>query len=74
MQDLGRALILLGILLLLSGLLLILLTRTGLPLGHLPGDLRYRTKNFSVYFPVVSCLLASVLLSLVLYLFSHWRK
>lgn len=74
MQDLGRALILLGVLLLLGGLLLLLLAKTGLPLGHLPGDLRYRTKNFSVYFPVVSCLLISVLLSLVLYLFSHWRK
>jgi hypothetical protein len=74
MNDLGRLLIGLGLLLLVAGGLLLLLGRTGVPLGRLPGDISYRGKNLSVYFPVGTSILLSVLLSLVFYLLSRFRR
>ena len=74
MNDLGRLLIGLGIVLLIAGGLLLLLGRTGLPLGRLPGDISYRGKNMSVYFPLGTSILVSVLLSLVFYLLSRFRR
>jgi hypothetical protein len=74
MNDLGRVLIGLGLLLLVAGGLLLLLGRTGLPLGRLPGDISYRGKNMSVYFPLGTSILVSVLLSLVFYLLSRFRR
>jgi hypothetical protein len=63
----GKLLILLGIGLILAGLLL---THGGrVPwLGKLPGDIRIERENFSFYFPLVSCLLVSALVSLILWL------
>jgi Protein of unknown function (DUF2905) len=74
MNDLGRLLIGLGLLLLLSGGLLLLLGRTGIPLGKLPGDISYRGKNVSVYIPLGTSVLISILLSLVLFLISRFRR
>lgn len=74
MNDLGRLLIGLGLLLLVAGGLLLLLGRTGVPLGRLPGDISYRGKNVSVYFPLGTSILLSVLLSLVFYLLSRFRR
>ena len=74
MNDLGRLLIGLGIVLLIAGGLLLLLGRTGIPLGRLPGDISYRGKNYSVYFPLGTSILLSVLLSLVFYLLSRFRR
>jgi hypothetical protein len=74
MNDLGRLLIGLGLLLLIGGGLLLLLGRTGIPLGRLPGDISYRGKNLSVYFPLGTSILLSVLLSLVFYLLSRFRR
>ena len=74
MNDLGRLLIGLGLLLLIGGGLLLLLGRTGIPLGMLPGDISYRGKNFSLYVPVGTSILLSVLLSVVFYLLSRFRR
>jgi hypothetical protein len=74
MNDLGRLLVGLGFVLLLAGGLLILLGRTGLPIGRLPGDISYRGKNLNVYFPLGTSILVSVLLSLVFYLLSRFRR
>jgi hypothetical protein len=74
MADFGKILLLLGIVLLVAGLLLILLSRTGLPFGRLPGDIFYRGKNTTVYFPLATSVLLSVVLSLVLYLISRFRR
>ncbi len=63
----GKSLILLGIVLILVGLLL---THGGrIPwLGKLPGDIRVERENFSFYFPLVSCVLVSAVVSLILWL------
>jgi len=74
MNDLGRLLIGLGLVLLIAGGLLLLLGRTGIPLGKLPGDISYRGKNVSVYFPLGTSILLSVLLSVVFYFLSRFRR
>jgi hypothetical protein len=74
MNDLGRLLIGLGLVLLVAGGLLLLLGRTGIPLGKLPGDISYRGRNVSVYFPLGTSVLVSILMSLIFYLFSRFRR
>jgi hypothetical protein len=56
------------------GIVLMLLGRTNLPLGRLPGDFVYRGKNTTVYFPLATSVVVSVVLSVVLYLVSRWRR
>ena len=51
-----------------------LLGRTGLPLGRLPGDIVYRGKNTTFYFPLASCILISVVLSIVLFLIGRLKR
>lgn len=74
MQDFGRILVGLGILLVLAGSVVLLLGRSGFPVGRLPGDIAYRGKNFSFFAPLGTSLLLSVVLSLVLYLLSRFRR
>ncbi len=73
MNDLGKMLLGLGLLLAAIGAVLLLAEHIGLPMGRLPGDFAYKGKSFSVYFPLGTCILISVVLSAVLYLFSHFR-
>jgi hypothetical protein len=72
--DLGKLLVVVGGLLVLAGVVVMLVGKSGLPLGKLPGDLVYRGKNTTVYFPLATSVLVSVVLSVVLYLLSRWRR
>ncbi len=74
MNELGKALIGLGVLIALVGVVLLFAGRVGLPLGRLPGDFAYKGKNVSVYFPLGTCILISVVLSALLYLLSRFRR
>jgi hypothetical protein len=74
MSDLGRLLIAVGLVLLVAGGLLLLLGRTGIPLGRLPGDISYRGRNVSVYIPLGTSILLSVVLSVIFYLVSRFRR
>ena len=74
MTDLGKVLIAGGLILLVAGVVISLLGRTGLPLGRLPGDIFYRGKHTTIYFPLATSLLLSVLLSIVLYVIGRWRR
>ena len=74
MNELGKALLGLGLLLVLIGAMLMLAARFGLPLGRLPGDVAYRGKNVSFYFPLGTSILISIVLSILFYLFSHMRR
>lgn len=74
MTDVAKLLILLGAALLLAGLLLLLVGRLHLPLGRLPGDILYRGKNTTFYFPLATSILLSVLLTLILYVIGKWRR
>jgi len=74
MTDLGRLLILLGAVAIVAGLALVLLGRTNIPLGRLPGDIIYRGKNSTFYFPLATSIVVSVVLSVVMYLIGRLRK
>jgi len=74
MAEFGKLLILFGVILVVAGVVLILVGRTHLPIGRLPGDILYRGKNTTIYFPLATSLLLSVLLSVVLYLISRFRR
>ena len=74
MTDLAKLLILLGAALLLAGIVLLLLGRLHVPLGRLPGDILYRGRNTTFYFPLATCILLSVLLTLILYVIGKWRR
>ncbi|NWF83772.1 MAG: DUF2905 domain-containing protein [Bryobacteraceae bacterium] len=66
--SLGKTLITLGGLLLLAGLLVTLLEKFPLRLGRLPGDIVLKGKHGAFYFPIVTCLLLSAVLSLLMWL------
>ncbi len=74
MGDLGRILVFVGGLLLVFGLVLILSGKVNLPIGRLPGDIVYRGKNTTFYFPLMTSILLSVILSLVLYVVNRMRR
>jgi len=74
MLDLGKLLVGLGLALLIIGGIVMLLSRTGLPLGRLPGDILYRGKSTTFYFPLATSILVSIVLSLVFFLISRLRR
>lgn len=74
MAELGKALLGLGVLLVVVGGALLLAGRFGVPLGRLPGDISYRGKNVSVFFPLGTSILLSVVLSVIFYLISRFRR
>jgi hypothetical protein len=67
----GRLLINAGILLVVVGLAIILGERLGIRFGRLPGDIRIEGQRGGFYFPIVTCLLISAILSLIAWLFSR---
>ena len=69
----GRTLIILGIVLVVVGVAISFGDRLPLKLGRLPGDVVYQRKNTTVYFPIVTSILLSVVLTLVMWLFGRSR-
>jgi hypothetical protein len=67
-MGLGRLLITVGVLLIVAGLVVNFGGRLPIRLGHLPGDISIQGKHSSFYFPITTCILLSVLLSLVLWI------
>jgi hypothetical protein len=74
MAELGRLLLMLGIALVVIGGIVMLVGRTGLPLGRLPGDFLYRGKNTTFYFPLASSILISIVLSIILFLIGRMKR
>jgi hypothetical protein len=74
MSDLGKLLVLVGAVAIVAGIALMLVGRANLPLGRLPGDIVYRGKNSTFYFPLATSILVSVVLSVVLYLIGRFRR
>ena len=74
MADLGKLLVFLGGTIVVVGLVLVLLGRTNLPIGRLPGDVVYRGKNTTFYFPLATSIVISVVLSMLLYVIGRLRK
>ena len=66
--SLGKGLILIGLLITAVGVLFLYSEKIGW-IGRLPGDITIRRENVTFYFPLATCLLISVLLSLLIWLF-----
>lgn len=74
MNDIGRILVLVGAVLLVAGGLIILLPRLGLPLGRLPGDLRFETGQFTCLIPIATSIILSIVLTVGLNLLARFPK
>ena len=66
MESIGRYLMLGGLVLLVIGGLIFLSGKFGLPIGHLPGDIHFEGKNGVFYFPLTTCILISILLTVLI--------
>lgn len=71
--ELGKLLLFVGAIIVLIGAVLLLSGRLHLPLGRLPGDIVYRGKNTVFYFPIVTCIVISIVLSLIFWLLGRGR-
>lgn len=67
-MNLGRLLIVAGLTLAALGVIVLLVSRLNLPLGRLPGDIVWRGRNTTFYFPWVTCLIISVVLTLIMWI------
>jgi hypothetical protein len=76
MAELGKTLLGVGVLLVALGGAMVLASRLGLPLGRLPGDLHWRSRNGNtqVFFPLATSILLSLLFSLILWLVRSFRR
>jgi hypothetical protein len=76
MSDLGKVVIICGGVIIVIGLALVFAGKMNLPIGKLPGDITWRSKsgNSVFYFPIVTSILLSILLSLVLWLINSFRR
>ncbi len=76
MGDIGKALIGMGVFVVLIGVLLVVSAKLDLPLGRLPGDFSWRSKsgNSSFYFPLATSVLVSILLTVLFWIIGAIRK
>jgi len=72
--QLGRALILVGAMLIVVGVLLYFGGKLPFRIGRLPGDIVHRGQNSTFYFPLASCLVISVVITLVLWIINQFRR
>jgi len=72
--NLGKLLIVFGGLLAIIGVVVVLAGRTNLPIGRLPGDIVYRGKNTTFYFPLVTCIVLSLVFSLIMCLIGKFSR
>ena len=71
-QQIGKLLILTGALIVLVGSIVMILGRVGI--FKLPGDLVFGGKNWRIYLPIASSIIISIILTLILWLISYFRK
>jgi hypothetical protein len=74
LRDLGRVLFLIGAVLVVTGAFLYFGGKLPFRLGRLPGDIVHRSENTTFYFPIVTCLVLSIGLTLLFWLFSRFRR
>ena len=78
MGDIGKNLIWIGLLIVVAGVVLYFTShfthRLPFRLGRLPGDVAYHGRNTTVYFPIVTCMVVSVALTLLIWLVDYFHK
>jgi hypothetical protein len=73
-NDLGKFLLVFGVVLVLAGAFLLSGAKLPFRLGRLPGDIAYQGRNGGFYFPIVTCILLSVALTLISWIINHFRR
>ncbi len=74
LRELGKLLLVVGIVLIGAGALLFFAGRLPFRLGRLPGDISYQGRHRSFYFPVVTCIALSVGLTLIMWIVNYFRR
>lgn len=74
LREIGRMLLMLGGMLIVVGAVFYFGGRLPLRLGHLPGDIVRRGEHTTFYFPIVTCLVVSMVLTLLFWLFNQFRR
>ena len=74
MENIGRLLMIGGILLFVVGGLVFLASKFGIPFGRLPGDIRINGEHGSFYFPLASSILISIVLTIIINLLARFLK
>ena len=72
MPDLGKSLIVIGLGVALLGLIVVAVGKTGF--RGLPGDIRYESGNARLYFPIVTCIVLSILLTAISWIWRYFSK
>jgi hypothetical protein len=72
--ELGKLLLVAGILLVGAGALLLFGARLPFRLGRLPGDIAYQGRNGSFYFPIVTCIVLSLALTVIMWIINLFRR
>jgi hypothetical protein len=73
-REIGKFLVIAGVALVIVGGFLVFSGRLPFRLGRLPGDIAYQGKGGGFYFPVVTCIVLSVALTLILWMVNHFRR
>ena len=74
LSDIGKMLLVIGVVLILSGALLAFGVKLPFRFGRLPGDIVYEGRHGSFYFPVVSCIVLSLALTLLMWIINLFRR
>jgi hypothetical protein len=72
-RELGKMLLVIGVILIAIGALLVSGMKMPFRLGHLPGDIAYQGRHGSFYFPIVTCIVVSVGLTLIFWIINIFR-
>ena len=72
-RELGKMLLVIGVILIAIGALLVSGMKMPFRLGHLPGDIAYQGRHGSFYFPIVTCIVVSVALTLIFWIINLFR-
>jgi DUF2905 family protein len=73
-MGMGKLLILAGAALVVVGFVVVLAGRANLPVGRLPGDILYRGRSTTFYFPIVTCIVLSIILSFIMYVANRFLR
>lgn len=72
-RELGKLLLVIGAILVVVGALIASGVKLPFRLGHLPGDIVYQGRHGSVYFPIVTCIVVSAVLTLIFWIIKSFR-
>ena len=74
MQNIGKILITIGIIVFIIGVLMVFVKKLPFNLGNLPGDINIKKENFSFYFPITTSIIISIIFSIILTIVSRLFK